>query len=269
VSDTAREIMERARAILEGNPGAFDPQEFGESLLAALTEDEQRGVAERFKTKEVARRFPEFTDVLLGLVNGTKRLVTGETLETRVDQYMLFVAHARSLWHDARNMFERERFGTAVFLAIACMEEVGKGGVAKLQVLLWPPRNSATTETAKKGRGALYSHAKKHLLVAGQGALINARLDRLLGLDRVAAFLDDVDDGRIEEIRQSALYADHDGTNPLIPEIRFTRDEALFYVTLAGEMMAEILGAVPEVWRELLDEAIAFEKQQGIALSED
>lgn len=132
----------------------------------------------------------------------------------------------------------------------------------------WPLATQHAGEP-QKGRSALYSHQKKHLLVAGQGALVNARLDRLLGLDHIVAFLDDVDDGRIEKIRQDSLYADHDGKAVRIPELRVTRDDALFYVTLAGEVMAEILGAVAEMWRELLDEVIDFERQQGIALSDD
>ncbi len=82
-------------------------------------------------------------------------------------------------------------------------------------------------------------------------------------------FLDDVDNGRIEQVRQSALYADHDGTQPVIPDLAITREDALFYIVLAGEVMAEILGAVPEMWSELLDEVKAFEAQHGIAIEDD
>ena len=60
--------------------------------------------------------------------------------------------------------------------------------------------------------------------------------------------LDDVESGSVERLRQAALYVDHDGTNLLLPGRRITRDDALFYTVMAGELMAEVLGIVPETW---------------------
>jgi AbiV family abortive infection protein len=251
----------RARTELE----AADEAEPRVSALAALTDQERAELAETMDKKDVVRRFVDLADLLIDLANGDKRLVTGDTLDERAAQYQALVLHVRGLWQDAASMFAAGRFATATFLAIACMEEVGKAGVAKLQMLL---HDHPLVGTADRRR-ALYSHQQKHLLVAGQGALVNRRLDRLLGLDRIAQFLDDVEAGRIETLRQAALYADHDGDEPLLPEKLILREEALFYVTLAGEVMAEVLGAAPELWRELLDEVVAFERDQGNALPEE
>lgn len=91
-------------------------------------------------------------------------------------------------------------------------------------------------------------------MVAGQGALVNSRLDHLLGFESIKQFIDDVEAGEIERLRQAALYADHDGTELLLPENRISEEAALFHLTLAGELMAEVLGFEPETWNALREE---------------
>jgi hypothetical protein len=93
--------------------------------------------------------------------------------------------------------------------------------------------------------------------------LINSRLDHLLGFDRMKQFVNDVEAGEIERLRQASLYADHDGTQLLLPENRISEEEALFHVILAGELLAEVLGFGPEMWEELLTEVKQFEEAHG------
>lgn len=237
------------------------------ATLESLTPDVRAKVDRNLAEKDVARRFIEFTDLLNGILQGEKPVVAGDTVEERAAQYEQLAEHARGLWRDAVVMFERGRFGTATFLAIACMEEVGKGGVARFQVAVGrlPPSEADTDArgTRKRRKSTLYSHPQKHVLVAAQGALINSRLDHLLGFERVKQFVDDVEAGRIERLRQAALYADHAGTKLLVPEDRISEEMALFHLILAGELMAEVLGFEPETWNALLDEVNQFEQAHG------
>ena len=239
-------------------------REFQRAALTTLTSEQRARVEQNITDKDVVRRFRELSATLRDVVQGEKRLIAGESPEDRAAQYEDLVCHIRELWRDAAAAFDRSRYSTATFLAIACMEEVGKGGVARWQ-LFWDAQPEPSSRRRSRGRGVLYSHPKKHLLVAGQGALINARLDHLFGVDRITRFLDDVESGTIEQLRQTALYADHDGTGLLLPERRITRDDALFYTVLAGELMAEVLGVVPETWTILLDEVKGFERAHGLA----
>ena len=110
-----------------------------------------------------------------------------------------------------------------------------------------------------------YSHPQKHLLAAGAGAIVNSRLDRILGVDRVFQFLEEVRSGAVERLRQSALYADLGENGPVVPGDRFGEEKARIYLVLAGELMAEVLGFEPPEWERLLGSVQAFEREIGHA----
>jgi len=237
-------------------------QAMSEVLAPSGSEQVERNLAE----KETVARFTKLTDLLNEILQDEKPVVSGETIEERAAQFTQLGEHARGLWRDAVVMFESGRFGTATFLAIACMEEVGKGGIARFQVAVGALRSSdpeATAHGKKRRKNPLYSHPQKHLLVAAQGALINSRLDHLLGFERIKQFIDDAEAGDVERLRQAALYTDHNGAELLLPEDLVTEEAAVFHVILAGELMAEVLGLEPEQWSALLDEVKQFEQAQG------
>jgi len=260
-----RLLAERFQEVLDRIAGGADLEEevlaHGKWLLDQIEPDELTLLQKQYAQKQVRERFLQLTTDLGVVVQGHYRLVTGETLEARAAQLEAELWHALGLWRDARLLFERGRFATATALAIVCLEETGKVGVARWQVF-WPARKEGSD--ASRWRNPLFSHTKKHLLVAGQGALVNARLDRLLGIERVCRFLDDVESGAIEKLRQRALYFDHDGEQPLLPEDAISREVSLFYVVLAGELLAEVGGIVPETWSKLLDEVNGFEEQEDV-----
>lgn len=262
-----RRYAEAERRIAEGGDPMEELAAIAETTVASLTADQRANVERNLSEKDVPRRLIEFTEVMNEILQGERPVVAGETIEQRAAQFEQLVEHARALWRDAVAMFERRRFGTATFLAIACMEEVGKGGVARFQVLVGLPAPERSTPIKGAGKrrrkSALYSHPQKHVLVAAQGALINSRLDHLLGFDRMKQFVNDVEAGEIERLRQASLYADHDGTQLLLPENRISEEEALFHVILAGELLAEVLGFGPEMWEELLTEVKQFEEAHG------
>ena len=146
------------------------------------------------------------------------------------------------------------------------MEELGKVAVGCWQVIFGPAFQADTSAVPqRRKRSPLHSHTEKHLMAAAAGALVNNRLDRILGVDRVARFIDDAEAGRIESLRKECLYADSQGGKLALPSVRVTRDDALFYVALAGELLAEVGGRLdPALWERLLVRVTAFEERNGL-----
>ncbi len=94
---------------------------------------------------------------------------------------------------------------------------------------------------------------------------MNNRLNRLLAEDAIGAFLRDVESGQLEQIRQSALYADVGSHGPLLPASQLDEKSAEFYTVLAGELLADVLGVAPLEWERLLAKVQAYEKSIGHA----
>ncbi len=220
---------------------------------------------------EVERRFPQFVEFVEAqnqLIASGACLLTGGTYAEDYRQYCQLVAHVEALWDSSCILFRAESYPQALFLAVTCLEETGKLGVTRFQLVL----REAAREHAEPGgpipnvrrRGnPFYSHSKKHLLAAGAGAIINRRLERVVGRERVLAFLDNVKADALERLRESALYADLGASGPVLPSDQVRREEACFYVVLAGELMAEILGFEPLEWQRLLERVQAFEREVG------
>jgi len=60
----------------------------------------------------------------------------------------------------------------------------------------------------------------------------------------VVEFIEDCESGKLEKIRQMCLYADvNRGGTILIPAEIITKEQAAFYITLAGELLSQIEGA--------------------------
>lgn len=205
--------------------------------------------------KNAIERFKKFSGILLELLISEKALVAGDSLEQEAQQLQRLISHVERLWDDSSRLMLADSYPSAVFLALVCIEETGKIGAAYFQIMNNESvRKSGKTPKSTKSssrKTPFYSHKKKHWLAAGAGALVNSRLDRKLGIEGVKKFLDDVENGKIEELRQSCLYADHDhdGREPIIPCERITKDTAIFYVVMAGELLANILGFGMEEFR--------------------
>jgi AbiV family abortive infection protein len=219
----------------------------------------RRRVERANEAKEQARRAtPFFT--LLGEIVSRQPVIAGDSLAADVGEFLKLRQHAESLWDDAVLLFLHRRYARAAGVAISCIEELGKVAVARIQVLLRQFQRQQDIRPLQMTAGApnshppskspLYSHPQKHILAAGAGALVNSRLDRILGLDHVAEFLDDVERKKVEPFRQSCYYADRDAGGLLLPG-RITRKDAEFYVVLAGELLAELAGTPPDFERVL------------------
>lgn len=74
-------------------------------------------------------------------------------------------------------------------------------------------------------------------------------------------------DGKLFQIRNSALYLELQGPNLVAPEEAIRRADALLLVCIAGEVYAEIqgkqIGTGPTEWRRILSEVDAFRARNG------
>jgi AbiV family abortive infection protein len=218
--------------------------------------------------KDQVRRFKRYTEVQNDLLATGKSLVTADSYEAATARFNRIVGHAEGLWDDACLLFFNGRYPTALAVSITCLEEIGKIGVARFQLVLEEgarkhgspaPENSSP----ERRKHPFYSHPQKLLLAAGAGALVNARLDRVLGLPEVIDFLDRVERGEIEPLRQSCLYSDTEAGELLLPSERIDRKKAQFYVLLAGELLAEVAGSGPPEFERLLARVQRFEESVG------
>jgi AbiV family abortive infection protein len=167
-----------------------------------------RRIAKAAKAKGYAARAGRYTRLLAGIAT-KERVLTGATLEEDAADLWKLSRHVEGLWDDAVLLYRRRRYPRAAALAVACIEELGRVAVARIQIFAYvmdrqrgrtiPPLPSAHPNRREL---ALYSHAKKHMLAAASGALVNSRLDRIVGLPKVVGFLDDVEAKRIESFRQ-------------------------------------------------------------------
>jgi hypothetical protein len=97
------------------------------------------------------------------------------------------------------------------------------------------------------------------------GAVINARLDRILGAKQIKQVLEDAESGQLERLRQSCLYVDVIDGKTLLPEDIITEAQVRFLTVLAGEMWVEILGHFPWEFEEMLAKVIAYEIKIGFS----
>ena len=99
---------------------------------------------------------------------------------------------------------------------------------------------------------------------AGAGALVNSRLDRVLGEGEIIRFLDAVEMGEIAKLRDGTLYSDRTVDGLLLPSQVTTPEEARFYVALAGELLTEIFCLDSPYHEFLLEEVEEFERRAGL-----
>lgn len=105
---------------------------------------------------------------------------------------------------------------------------MGVSGAGSVIVSLAPPPSTfrAVAEAAGKRRRKSPFARTCRSTSSSQGALINSRLDHLLGFELIRQFVDGVEAGKIERLRQAAVYADHDGAELLLPENQLQRPVA-------------------------------------------
>jgi AbiV family abortive infection protein len=229
------------------------------ALVDSLPDDIRSDADRAFETKKVQARMLPFFKAVAELASSHVLLPAADPHERLAGFYKL-VSHAERLWADAVALFVAGSYPTALFLAIVALEELGKVAIAKIQAVLGTPM-SATVQGVGKSRSLLRSHPKKHLLALAAGAVVNSRLDRLVGMDRVVGFIEKAELGGLERLRQDCLYYDLEDGRQHLPYDEVTRTETEFALVLVGELLAEVGSIETHEWKRLLAKVEAFEKR--------
>jgi AbiV family abortive infection protein len=164
--------------------------------------------------------------------------------EEMIKQLEAYIKHAENLWENALIMFQKSSYAMACFLSIVCIEECSKISFGEFQFYYTVIHGKSSVEIKPRGKNPLSKHNKKHFVAACSGALVNARMDNIVGVDKVTEFIEDCESGKLEKIRQMCLYADVSKEGAIvIPEAIVTKEQAAFYIAVAGQLLSQIEGA--------------------------
>jgi AbiV family abortive infection protein len=209
--------------------------------------------------KDGPRRFPKLLEARAQLFTDQPSLLSGTNFEESLEQYKALIAHVENMWAEACHLHAHGSFPLATFLSILVIEETGKLARLSQDLIFYdtprPPASGAAVDR---------SHRRKHFIAVMSGALINARLDRVLGKDVVRKMLHLAESDELEKIRQSCLYIDIQNSRAVIPSEAIDAEQARILTVLAGEIMMEVLGHFPWEFERMRDNVIAFERSIGM-----
>lgn len=235
-------------------------EEMGAKIVEAGGIADSDEIEKELARKDGARRFPKLVDERARAFNGQPSLLTGETFEACLEQYKAMLAHVEKTWNEACQLYNLGNYPLATFLSILVIEETGKLSRLPQDLMFYDvPRTTGSGAPVDK------SHRRKHFIGVVSGALINARLDRVLGRDVVKKVLHLAESDELEKIRQSCLYIDFLKNKVVTPGEVVDSARAKVFVVLAGELMAEVLGYFPWEFERMLDNVIAFERAIGMS----
>lgn len=239
-----------------------------EALVASYPAEVLAESARRAIEKKHSSRMLPFFEAVAELVNAQAVIPKSAGPAGRAQAFTSLSEHIRLLVEDSVLLFEAGRFSTSLFLAIVAIEEIGKIAVARIQAVVGVPGPELPGPTSKTKK-SLRSHVHKHYLAACAGAVINSRLDRILGTDRVIAFLECVESGKLEGLRQNALYYEMRGDEQHLPAQAVKVYDAREHVVLASELLAEVGSNEPEhfevlaTWADRVAQRVGFSSRSA------
>jgi AbiV family abortive infection protein len=240
-----------------------------EALQRELNEKIANHVGDRRDSEEIDkqllrkdghRRFEKLMVQRREAFGGKPSLLSGHDFDTCLAQYKSLLSHVEKLWASAAQEYKLGNFPIAAFLSILVVEEIGKLGNLPFDLLNFDrPRGTPSDNSVDR------DHRRKHFIGVISGALINSRLDRILGKDVVRKFLHEAEGDEFEKTRQACLYIDMKDGVPVTPAEQINQNRARTLVILAGELMAEVLGHFPWEFERMLSAVMAFEEEVGIS----
>lgn len=211
------------------------------------------------RSKDAVRRFLKLSDFHQALSSTGPSLLGGSTFEECLAQYLRITEHLEKLWTDSADLYRRGHYPLATFTAILLLEEMGKVGRLWHELLAYDAPKAKARTLTEKGR----NHRLKAFAGVVAGALVNARLDRILGLEAVRRLLQEAESGRLEQVRQACLYIDFVDGSVVTPSERIDEEQARLFVVFAGEIWAETFGNLPSEFKRMIDLVSAFERELG------
>jgi AbiV family abortive infection protein len=228
-------------------------------IVEAGGDPDDGAIAKELGHKDGSRRFSKLAEERAQTFNEQPSLLSGTTFETCLEQYKALIAHVEKMWTDGCQFYTLGNYPLATFLSILVIEEVGKLARLAQDLMFYDvPGTASQSVTVER------SHRRKHFIGVVSGALINARLDRVLGKDVIRKILHQAESDELEKIRQSCLYIDVQGGRAVIPSAVIDAERARVLTVLAGELMAEVLGHFPWEFERMLENVIAFERAIGM-----
>jgi len=235
-------------------------EEMGQMIAEAGGVADNDQIARELARKDGARRFPKLVEEKGRIFNEQPSLLTGGTFEVCLEQYKAMISYVEETWSEACRLYIDGSYPLATFLAILVIEETGKLSRLPQDLMLHDvPRRPRSDIPVDK------SHRRKHFVAVVSGALINSRLERVLGRDVVRQVLHLAESDELEKIRQSCLYIDFRDGKVVTPIEVIHPERARVFVVLAGEVMAEVLGYFPWEFDRMMSNVIAFEREIGMA----
>jgi len=210
-------------------------------------------------SKDGLRRFIKMGRLRAEMATNNPCLLNGATFDECLQQYLKIVGHLEQLWTDSRDLYRRRHYPLATFTAILLLEEMGKIGLIWDELLAYDRPRSTVKELNGVGR----DHRQKAFMGVVAGSLINARLDRILGVKTVRQVIQDAESGKLEAIRQACLYVDYVDGAVTTPGERIGQEQAKLFVVLAGEIWAETYGHFPFEFERMIELVSAFEIELG------
>jgi len=223
------------------------------------------------RTEILTRRF---AGVAAELLKKNPSLLEGSTPAEHLASFQRLVRHAEGIWRDAVLLYGAEGFARACFLAITCLEEVGKAAPARMTVKIesvYGRIDEKSGNPAAEGDrrdNPLYRHPDKHLLAAASGALFNRRLEGLLGSEEFERVLGMMESRDLKNLRERCLYVEAVGGRLAWPD-EITSEVARKWIVVAGEVLAEVMGYPEREWERLLLAVQQFESSVGMVPSAD
>jgi AbiV family abortive infection protein len=233
--------------------------ELGEKMVEAGV-DPHDGVIEReLARKDGSRRFAKLVEQRAQAFNEQPSLLSGATFEACLERYKALLGHVERMWSDACQFYTGGNYPFAAFFSILVIEEIGKLSRLAEDLMHYDvPRPAAQSDIVDR------SHRRKHFIGVVSGALINARLDRVLGKDVIRKILHQAESDQLEKIRQSCLYVDVQDGRAVMPSEAIDAERSRVLTVLAGELMAEVLGHFPWEFDRMLNNVVAFERSIGV-----
>ena len=233
--------------------------ELRSKIVEAGGNPDDDAITKELTRKDGLRRFSKLENERSQAFSVQPSLLSGETFEACLEQYKALIAYVESLWADASQLYNLGNFPLATFLSILVIEEVGKLTHLALDLVSYDmPRTPTQGDVVER------SHRRKHFIGVMSGALINARLDRVLGKDVIRKILHQAESDELERIRQSCLYIDMQDGRIVAPSGQIDAECARVLTVLAGELMAEVLGHFPWEFERMHDTVVAFERAIGM-----
>lgn len=165
--------------------------DFYEKLLLELEEKiGEEGLTESqetLKKKDAGRHTPNLMEIINASMALGPRLLTGKSLEDAVTEYFRYHEHAELCWRQACDCFRMGRYHFAAFFSILTLEETGKLSLLWYELIAFQPGQTNGNKAGRR-KDPLYHHTKKHVLAAGQGALVIIVLIGLLAWTELRHF---------------------------------------------------------------------------------